>query len=131
MSHLLALHRGDDAVSDNISSSSAALGTVSRPKLLSRKDLAHEKAKSLTIIKCIGAIEILPSVKETYEKESQTDFVDDSVDYDQPDLLTQTPRRPSVKNVMGSTGRVGSTTKIHLSMDTLGSGSAGIAVLTV
>jgi hypothetical protein len=127
--YLLALHRGDDAVSDNISSSSAALGT--RPKLLSRKDLAHEKAKSLSIIKCIGTIEILPSVKETYEKESQTDFVDDSADYDQPDLLTQTPRRLSTKSVMGSTGRVGSTTKIHLSMDTLGSGSAGIAVFTV
>jgi hypothetical protein len=68
---------------------------------------------------------------QTYEKESQTDFVDDSADYDQPDLLTQTPRRLSTKNVMGSTGRVGSTTKIHLSMDTLGSGSAGIAVFTV
>lgn len=101
---------------------------MSRPKLLSRKDLAHEKAKSLSIIKCIGAIEILPSVKETYEKGSQTDFVDDSVDYDQPDLLTQTPRRPGAKNMMGSTGRVGSTTKIHLSMDTLGSGSSGIAL---
>ena len=127
--HIITLLRGDDAVSDHISSSSSVQAPGPRPKLLSRKDLAYEKAKSLSITKCIGKIEILPSVKETYEKESQTDFVDDSVDYDRPDLLTQTPRRPSAKNMMGSTGRVGSTSKIHLSMDTLGSGSAGMAVL--
>lgn len=129
--HFFVLLRGDDALSDNISSSSSVQASGPRPKLLSRKDLAFEKAKSLSISKCIGTIEILPSVKETYEKESQTDFVDDGADYDRPDLLTQTPRRPSAKNVMGSTGRVGSTSKIHLSMDTLGSSSAGNAVFIV
>jgi hypothetical protein len=112
-------------VSENVSSSS--LNTMSvRPKAFSKKDFAHEKAKSLSINKSLCVIEILPAVRETYEKECQTEDDEEySGDREQDmrysDSNAQTPRRPPSRNSMqGSATRTGgsaSASKMYLNMD--------------
>ena len=113
-------------VSENLSSSSLNTTSV-RPKAFSKKDFAHEKAKSLSINKSLCVIDILPSVRETYDKECQTEDDDEySGDREQDmkygDLNAQTPRRPPSRNsCQGSGTRTGgSASKMYLSMDLSG-----------
>lgn len=114
--------RNDDASSDNFSSSSSAHS--GKNMLVTKKNFAYEKAKSLSICKAICIIDILPTFKESYDKECQTEVDNDYSVYREEDSIrvdmnAQTPRRPSSRGTtVGSTGRVaGSNTKMHLSMD--------------
>lgn len=112
-------------VSDNISSSSLNTTSV-RPKAFSKKDFAHEKAKSLSINKSLCVIEILPAVRETYDKECQTEDDEDCRGDREQDMRyfdsnAQTPRRPPSRNSMqGSATRQASASKMYLNMDLSG-----------
>ena len=117
--------RNDDASSDNFSSSSSAHS--GKNMLVTKKNFAYEKAKSLSICKAICIIDILPTIKESYDKDCQTEADNDYSMYREEDSIrvdmnAQTPRRPSSRGMtVGSTGRATlSNTKMHLSMDLIG-----------
>lgn len=64
-----------------------------------KQEMIIEKTRKLTLSKCIGSIHILPIVKETYEKQSQTD---DFEDFNDAKDVQETPRRGSMNRIQSS-----------------------------
>jgi hypothetical protein len=80
---------------ENIATSNSTLPV----QIQTKKEVIIEKISKLTLSKCIGSIHILPIVKETYNKECQTDEVED---FDDVEDIQETPRRGSMNRIQSS-----------------------------
>ena len=68
-----SLHESIPSTNTTTSSSSGVNSSNIPPPPVDRKQAARAKALTLTLSKCSSGVQILPTVRETYDKSSQTD----------------------------------------------------------
>jgi WD40 repeat protein len=93
------LNLDNSPLTDNLSPIENTTNNPIPVQIQTKNELTIEKRRNLTLSKCLGSIHILPAVKETYDKECQTDEAEDS--YDAEDIR-ETPKRGSDTRIQGS-----------------------------